>query len=216
MTAEATEMVPAKPNRMERRRLETRGKLLAATAELVIRKGIEKTTLDDITDAADLGRRTFYYHFSGKEACIQAAAATIYRQHGAHIEQLAGSDDAGFVVAMSVQVVLDKVIREPITPCLLAYPRLLGGAFVDALGGFMHRDIAGGIESGAFKPAIAPEMLDRMIMWSIVGLIIETFDEPGDRSKTLRDYAQTFLMILGVGAEDAARCADRAMRSLGR
>ena len=69
-----------KPNRMEKRRLKTRAKLLAATLKLVLKKGIDKTTMDDITETADLGRRTLYYHFSSKEECILAAVGGSLRE----------------------------------------------------------------------------------------------------------------------------------------
>ena len=201
----------AKPNRMDRRRVATRNKLLTATLKLVVEKGIDKTTLDDITDAADLGRRTFYYHFDGKDECIQAAAASIYQLHGEAVDQLAQSKDPAVVVAFSIHVVLSAVLREPITGCLLDRPRLLGGAFVEALGDFVQRDIAAGVASGLFRPAIDTEMLEPIIMWSIVGLIIESYDHGDKHPETLRDYGHTFLMILGMPFEDARRAADTAL-----
>ena len=72
---------PSKPNRMDRRREETRKKILEATLELVIEKGVDKTTMSDITEAADLGRRTFYYHFASKEECVIAAAVGQIQKH---------------------------------------------------------------------------------------------------------------------------------------
>lgn len=203
---------PGKPNRMDRRRAETRKKLLNATLQLVIEKGIEKTTLDGITEAADLGRRTFYYHFEGKDECIQAAAAAVYQRHGESVDQLGVSEDPATIVALSVHIVLNGVLSEPITQCLLDRPRLLGGAFVDALGDFVQRDIAAGVESGVFQPAIKADMLNPMIMWSIVGMIIESYDKVEQRPDTLRAYAHTFLMILGVPHAEAAKASDVAFK----
>ena len=203
-----------KPNRMERRRLETRSKLLAATLKLVIKKGIEKTTLDDITEAADLGRRTFYYHFSGKDECIQAAAAAVYQRHGEEMDLAGKSRDSAFIVALSVQRVLAGVIREPVTPVLMERPRLLGHAVIEALGVFFHRDIRLGIQSGTFDPPINQAKLDSLVKWTLVGVILEASEDDSELADDLKDYSQTFLMILGVPAKQAKAAAAKARKTL--
>ena len=50
-------------NRHERRKLRTRGKLKDATLALVLEKGFDDVTIQDIVDRADLGRGTFYVHY---------------------------------------------------------------------------------------------------------------------------------------------------------
>ena len=50
-------------NRHERRKLQTRQKLKDATLSLVLEKGFDDVTIQDVVDRADLGRGTFYVHF---------------------------------------------------------------------------------------------------------------------------------------------------------
>ncbi len=50
-------------NRHERRKLRTQGKLKDATLSLVLNKGFDEVTIQDIVDLADLGRGTFYVHY---------------------------------------------------------------------------------------------------------------------------------------------------------
>ncbi len=50
-------------NRHERRKLRTRAKLKEATLSLVLEKGFDDVTIQDIVDRADLGRGTFYVHY---------------------------------------------------------------------------------------------------------------------------------------------------------
>lgn len=59
----------AEPNlgRRERKKLATRDALRRAGFELFRQKGYGATSLLDITDAADVGRSTFYRHFETKE-----------------------------------------------------------------------------------------------------------------------------------------------------
>ena len=63
-------------NRHEKRRLRTRQKLQAATMELLLEKGYDTLTVQDITDRADLGRGTFYIHFTDKEEIVWSIIET--------------------------------------------------------------------------------------------------------------------------------------------
>ncbi|MGD8603658.1 MAG: TetR/AcrR family transcriptional regulator [Anaerolineales bacterium] len=56
-----------KTNRQERRKQRTRRKMQNATLELILEKGFEEIVIQDITDRADVGRGTFYFHFDDKE-----------------------------------------------------------------------------------------------------------------------------------------------------
>lgn len=49
-------------SRHQRRRLRTRQQLQTALLELILEKGFESVSIQDITDRADLARATFYLH----------------------------------------------------------------------------------------------------------------------------------------------------------
>jgi len=59
-------------NRHERRRQQTRELLKQTAVELILERGYESVTIQDITDTADLGRGTFYIHFKDKDDIIWA------------------------------------------------------------------------------------------------------------------------------------------------
>lgn len=59
-----------KTTRHNRRALRTRAKLLEAARTLFTEQGIELTSIDDITRRADVGKGTFYYHFTNREEII--------------------------------------------------------------------------------------------------------------------------------------------------
>jgi AcrR family transcriptional regulator len=52
---------------IDRRVARTRAMLQRAHMSLILKKGYEATTVDDICDAADVGRSTFYTHYTGKD-----------------------------------------------------------------------------------------------------------------------------------------------------
>ena len=54
----------------ERKRAETRDKLETAAVTLVLKNGIDHTTIEAICDAADVSTRTFFNYFESKEDAI--------------------------------------------------------------------------------------------------------------------------------------------------
>jgi AcrR family transcriptional regulator len=101
---------PAKPhsNRRERRRLETRDRLYRAALELFGERGFLETTVADITDAADVGKGTFFNYFRTKEhvlaayggeriAAVERALAKARSTNGSVLDVLGGlaADSAG-------------------------------------------------------------------------------------------------------------------------
>jgi AcrR family transcriptional regulator len=71
---------PSQLSRHERRRLRTRNLLIQTTLQLVLEKGYETITIQDITDRADLGRGTFYIHFKDKEEVVWSAFQEIFEE----------------------------------------------------------------------------------------------------------------------------------------
>lgn len=68
------------PTRHERRRQQTRKQLIQTTLSLVLERGYDAITIQDITDQADLGRGTFYIHFKDKADVVWAAIQDMMRE----------------------------------------------------------------------------------------------------------------------------------------
>jgi len=60
------------PTRHQRRKLRTRRLLLNTTETMLIDRGYDALTVQDIADRADVARGTFYVHFKDKEEAIWA------------------------------------------------------------------------------------------------------------------------------------------------
>ena len=58
---------PGRDSRRERHRAETRERLFRAALQLFAERGYLETTVEDITDAADVGKGTFFNYFPTKE-----------------------------------------------------------------------------------------------------------------------------------------------------
>ena len=60
------------PGRRERRRVETRERIFRAGLRLFAARGFSGTTVEDITEAADVGKGTFFNYFPSKEHMLAA------------------------------------------------------------------------------------------------------------------------------------------------
>lgn len=60
----------AEPSRRERKKEETRRRIFDAAVGLFREKGFEATTVDEITEKADVGRGTFFNYFPKKDAVL--------------------------------------------------------------------------------------------------------------------------------------------------
>lgn len=57
-------------NRFQRRKERTRRQLKEAAIALILEKGYENVTIDNIVEKADVGKGTFYLHFKDKESLV--------------------------------------------------------------------------------------------------------------------------------------------------
>src|SRR5690606_12811135 len=63
--------------RHDRRRLETRARLVRALMKLLSRKGLADIAIHEITETADVGGGTFYNHFPDRAAIHDAMIAEL-------------------------------------------------------------------------------------------------------------------------------------------
>jgi AcrR family transcriptional regulator len=66
-----------KPGLRERKRIETRRRLADAAVRLVSEHGIAATTVDEIVEAAGVGRATFFRYFESKELAIATGLSEV-------------------------------------------------------------------------------------------------------------------------------------------
>jgi TetR/AcrR family transcriptional regulator, cholesterol catabolism regulator len=69
---QATHQPQAAPDRRQRRSAEIRERLFHAALKLFAEKGFVETTVEDITNVADVGKGTFFNHFPSKDHILLA------------------------------------------------------------------------------------------------------------------------------------------------
>jgi TetR/AcrR family transcriptional regulator, cholesterol catabolism regulator len=63
-------MTKEKETRHDRRKAETKARILKVAVDLFLAQGYEKTTVEQITSSADVAKGTFFNHFPTKEAVL--------------------------------------------------------------------------------------------------------------------------------------------------
>ena len=95
--------VPA--NRLDRRKVRTRQALVDAAARLIAEGRGQQASIQEITDAADIGFGSFYNHFESKEQLFQTASDEVLDRWAQMIEAAcADLQDPAEVFAVSLRV----------------------------------------------------------------------------------------------------------------
>ncbi|HUO37269.1 MAG TPA: TetR/AcrR family transcriptional regulator [Mycobacterium sp.] len=61
-------------NRIDRRKLQVRERILSSAFDLFLTQGVEATTIEDICERADVANRTFFNHFATRQDMVRALA----------------------------------------------------------------------------------------------------------------------------------------------
>ena len=77
-----------KKSRFERRRQQTHSRIKEAAIELILEKGYQEVTIQDITDRADYARATFYLHFHDIEELVLEYFNEGWQDHSSTAQEL--------------------------------------------------------------------------------------------------------------------------------
>ena len=98
-------------NRMTRQRQRTHDRLVDAALSVMARKGADLTTIQDITETADVGFGSFYNHFSSKEEIMNEAIDALFERIGAQIDaETATISDPLEVVAAGIRIFINIIL----------------------------------------------------------------------------------------------------------
>lgn len=195
-------------SRLERRKAQTRRKLLDAARTMLSEGTAHQASIQDITDAADVGFGSFYNHFPTKADLFTAAVEDVLEEVGAQLDDLSSSvQDPAAAFAQSVRLAGRLVRRQPqIAQIVVRH----GVAYMDSGRGLAPRalrDIASGMETGRFD---VPD--ERLAVSTVAGALLAalhlSLTQPDFDNDTVYDQlAERLLRMLGMPAAEARELA---------
>lgn len=201
--------VPAE-DRQSRRKRETRAKLISAAERVMAQKGIEATTIQEITEAADVGFGSFYNHFESKEAIVEAIMREWIDPLAHALDRLALElEDPAEVVSASVRHTVRKGATDEVWGRFLffsgmeiPYPQIV-------LLQRLKRDVKAGVKAGRFDVAD----LDAATTMIAGGVLATTraMREQEIGADAPERAAAVVLSVLGLPHKEARKIANRPL-----
>jgi len=101
-------------SRRERKKLETQQSLMDTALRLFCERGYEATTVEDITEATDVAKGTFFNYFPTKDAVLPAIAADRLRQlEDALTPQRGAPDSAVARIKLALRLMSEDPLCNP-------------------------------------------------------------------------------------------------------
>ena len=208
MAAVAVTGQASRASRLDRRKARTRQALIDAAVRLIAEGREDRASIQEITDAADIGFGSFYNHFDTKDQLFQTASEEVLERWGQMIDRAcAGMSDPAELFAVSLRISGRLGWSHP------EMARFLTGAGLDVLDtprGLAPRalrDIKAGQAAGRFTVADA-EIALSAVAGGLLGLLRLRQWHPERIDKASVDQlAEASLRMLGVPASEAARIA---------
>jgi AcrR family transcriptional regulator len=101
---------PLHSDRRQRRSAELRERIFRASLDLFAKKGFAETTVEDITNAADVGKGTFFNYFPSKDHILLAFGEMQLGRLQATVEQAQNSSDP---VSTFLKTLRTRMTEEP-------------------------------------------------------------------------------------------------------
>lgn len=203
-----------RPGRRERRRAETRARILDAALALFIERGFAATTVEDITRAADVAKGTFFNYFPSKEHIFSAFGEMQVGKMAAALEAArSGRTDARTALAALprqlavepgrspalIRAILQAVTAREAVRCIVATHLLRGRAQLTALFRLAQRQ--GSVRADVPPAALALQFqrvgFGTMLLWAFF------------EGSTLERHMQAAFEQFWRGAAPTARRAAR-------
>jgi len=121
LSRKTTTLPASASGRRERRSAEIRERLFRSALQLFGQKGFAETTVEDITEAADVGKGTFFNYFPGKDHILLAFGEMQLKKLEAAVEQARGSGEPmpEFLRSLGVRMTQEPIRNPAIVRALL-------------------------------------------------------------------------------------------------
>ncbi|MFF4590916.1 TetR/AcrR family transcriptional regulator [Streptomyces sp. NPDC001388] len=205
------------PNRLDRRKARTRAALIAAAQGFLAEQGRTDVSIQEITEAADVGFGSFYNHFTSKDELFDAAVALTLEQHGELLESVVGDlKDPAEIFAASVRLTGRLQRTHPQIARILVRTGMPYLTSDSGLAPRAMRDLRAAADDGRLD-IDAPHTSVAMVGGALLGVLHLLETRPDLDAEHVSDQlAFRLLRMFGMTRAEAQEIATRPLPSLPR
>ena len=198
--------VPQITTRRQKRQISTRTRLLEAAYEIMSTKGVSDTSIQEITDRADIGFGTFYNYFSSKDAIAAHVLDCVIHNLGQR-NRLAASEaavrDPVVVISNSVRLTAREMRTNPMWRWWLKRTDLMAYRMLIGFRTFGLEDMAAAQAAGTLNlPHEDAETAWRFLIWLLAGTITDIVNYGQSETQEKR-MVEAIMLLMGVESERA-------------
>ena len=166
---------PSPPNRRERRKADTRRRLIDAARALFVARGYDATRPQDIARGADLAAGTFYVHFADKRAAFHAFTEQVAEELQDAIRvRVRGSESFQELLGLSLEALFEYSATNPGVLWATTADAAVSGANLPRGAGLRDRladTLARGMASAMERGEVPRDFDAELIAHGVVGFI---------------------------------------------
>jgi AcrR family transcriptional regulator len=163
-------------------------RVLDSAAELLVRWGYQRVTIDDVARHAGIGKGTVYLHFRSKDALFLTVLIRVHRELVVRIADRMDADPREVLPSRLMRHVFEELTADPVARSLYMGDAEVLGRLVheagDTLGEFIARRQQAAVEhirlladGGCLRPGLDPE--SALYAFSAVGMGFMVIDGMG-------------------------------------
>jgi AcrR family transcriptional regulator len=203
-------------SRRERRSAELRERLFRAALALFAKKGYAETTVEDITEAADVGKGTFFNYFRSKEHILMAFSEMQLAKLESIVRETERSDlPMRRVLHAMVLRMTEEPIRNPAIVRALLQANLSSVPVRDEMRRIHDRNrallgqlISHGQQRGEIRADLPPEEIAQVWRQTIFGTLL-FWSLAGDHTLTDRIEMSIRLLWEGIATHGSQKVASK-------
>ena len=193
--------------RRERRAAETRLRLFRCALALIAERGLPNVTVENITEAADVGKGTFFNYFQTKEHVLGVMAEI---QIGKIREAASKASNGKQTIYATLRQLSQQLSEEPGRSPALARAMISSFLGSEGIRGILKRTmqegrktvgemISAGQQSGEIKPFLRKEKVSLQFIQSIMGtVLLWSLHESPSLNTWIEDSFQHFWRSISV------------------
>jgi AcrR family transcriptional regulator len=209
--AEGQRLSPPRQAGESRVRLRTRALLIAAAEEVMAQRGVEGATIQEITEAAELGTGTFYNHFSSKEELAKAVFSIRAEELARTLDRISQTvSDPARRIAYIQRTYISKSLSDPIWGWFLIHAELALRQMQETFTARARKDLLEGIKQRRFTCASSVDTAVNITLGSLLATTKSILEKRAGPNAAY-DQPELMLRMYGVPAEEAAALAREPM-----